>query len=67
MSQAAIHVKGLTKSYQAHHILKGVDFDVPSGHIFALLGSNERNALDPYGVCIATHGNTARLMARYPA
>jgi ABC-2 type transport system ATP-binding protein len=36
----AIRVKGLHKSYQKLHVLKGVDFDVASGSIFALLGSN---------------------------
>ena len=36
----AIHVKGLHKSYGKLHVLKGVDFDVASGSIFALLGSN---------------------------
>ena len=36
----AIHVHGLQKSYKKLHVLKGVDFDVASGSIFALLGSN---------------------------
>jgi len=36
----AIRVHGLQKSYQKLHVLKGVDFDVVSGSIFALLGSN---------------------------
>jgi ABC-2 type transport system ATP-binding protein len=36
----AIHVKGLEKSYQKLHVLRGVDFDVERGSIFALLGSN---------------------------
>lgn len=36
----AIRVNGLHKSYQKLHVLKGVDFDVASGSIFALLGSN---------------------------
>jgi ABC-2 type transport system ATP-binding protein len=36
----AIHVQGLTKSYQNLEVLKGVDFDVDRGSIFALLGSN---------------------------
>jgi ABC-2 type transport system ATP-binding protein len=36
----AIHVQGLTKSYKKLDVLKGVDFDVPRGSIFALLGSN---------------------------
>jgi ABC-2 type transport system ATP-binding protein len=36
----AIQVRGLEKSYQKLHVLRGVDFDVPRGSIFALLGSN---------------------------
>ena len=35
-----IHVQGLEKSYQEVHVLRGVDFDVARGSIFALLGSN---------------------------
>jgi len=37
---AAIRVRGLQKSYQKLHVLKGVSFDVAGGSIFALLGSN---------------------------
>ena len=36
----AIHVQGLEKSYGKLHVLRGVDFDVARGRIFALLGSN---------------------------
>lgn len=36
----AIHVQGLEKSYKTLHVLRGVDFDVERGSIFALLGSN---------------------------
>jgi ABC-2 type transport system ATP-binding protein len=36
----AIHVKGLEKSYKELEVLRGVDFDVARGSIFALLGSN---------------------------
>jgi ABC-2 type transport system ATP-binding protein len=36
----AIHVQGLTKSYKDLSVLRGVDFDVARGTIFALLGSN---------------------------
>jgi ABC-2 type transport system ATP-binding protein len=36
----AIQVHGLKKSYQKLQVLKGVDFDVARGSIFALLGSN---------------------------
>ncbi|MEC0226211.1 ABC transporter ATP-binding protein [Paenibacillus alba] len=35
-----IQVKGLVKSYKQHQVLKGVDFEVEKGSIFALLGSN---------------------------
>ncbi|MEO6143217.1 MAG: ATP-binding cassette domain-containing protein, partial [Dermatophilaceae bacterium] len=38
--KVAIRVRGLQKSYQKLQVLKGVDFDVASGSIFALLGSN---------------------------
>ncbi len=36
----AIHVEGLEKSFKDLHVLRGVDFDVARGSIFALLGSN---------------------------
>ncbi|WP_371878854.1 ABC transporter ATP-binding protein [Amycolatopsis roodepoortensis] len=36
----AIRVRGLEKSYKALHVLRGVDFEVARGSIFALLGSN---------------------------
>jgi ABC-2 type transport system ATP-binding protein len=36
----AIRVHGLEKSYGKLHVLRGVDFDVAQGSIFALLGSN---------------------------
>jgi ABC-2 type transport system ATP-binding protein len=39
-SVQAIHVRGLEKSYKKLHVLRGVDFDVQRGSIFALLGSN---------------------------
>ena len=40
MQNQAIQVKGLQKSYQKLHVLKGVDFEAEKGSIFALLGSN---------------------------
>src|SRR5512139_2908581 len=40
MQNHAIQVKGLQKSYDKLHVLKGVDFEVEKGSIFALLGSN---------------------------
>jgi ABC-2 type transport system ATP-binding protein len=39
-TDAAIQVHGLEKSYKTLHVLRGVDFDVARGSIFALLGSN---------------------------
>ncbi|MEV4622308.1 ATP-binding cassette domain-containing protein [Asanoa sp. NPDC049573] len=36
----AIQVRGLEKSYKEVRVLRGVDFDVARGSIFALLGSN---------------------------
>ena len=40
MQDQAIQVNGLQKSYKELHVLKGVDFEVKQGSIFALLGSN---------------------------
>ena len=39
-TDTAIHVQGLKKSYKDLQVLKGVDFEVERGSIFALLGSN---------------------------
>lgn len=36
----AIEVRGIEKSFKDVHVLRGVDFDVAAGTIFALLGSN---------------------------
>jgi ABC-2 type transport system ATP-binding protein len=36
----AIHVQGLEKAYDDLEVLRGVDFDVAPGTVFALLGSN---------------------------
>jgi len=38
--EQAIEVKGLYKAYKQLQVLKGVDFEVEKGSIFALLGSN---------------------------
>ena len=40
MQNQAIQVNGIEKSYKKLHVLKGVDFEVEKGSIFALLGSN---------------------------
>ncbi|WP_433271384.1 ABC transporter ATP-binding protein [Actinosynnema sp. CS-041913] len=39
-AQQVIRVQGLKKSYKKLEVLRGVDFDVARGSIFALLGSN---------------------------
>jgi ABC-2 type transport system ATP-binding protein len=38
--EPAIRVQGIEKSFKDLHVLRGVDFDVAPGSIFALLGSN---------------------------
>ncbi|HEX5405300.1 MAG TPA: ABC transporter ATP-binding protein [Pseudonocardiaceae bacterium] len=40
IDEPAIRVRGLEKSYQDLHVLRGVDLDVEQGSILALLGSN---------------------------
>jgi len=40
VTTAAIRVQGIEKSFKDVHVLRGVDFDVAAGSIFALLGSN---------------------------
>jgi len=40
VGEPAICVRGLEKSYKEVRVLRGVDFDVARGSIFALLGSN---------------------------
>jgi ABC-2 type transport system ATP-binding protein len=39
-AQPAIRVRGVEKSFADTPVLRGVDFDVAAGSIFALLGSN---------------------------
>jgi ABC-2 type transport system ATP-binding protein len=38
--EPAIRVQGIEKSYKELQVLRGVDFDVARGSVFALLGSN---------------------------
>jgi ABC-2 type transport system ATP-binding protein len=40
MTTTAIRVQGIQKSYKDLQVLRGVDFEVEKGSIFALLGSN---------------------------
>ena len=39
-TESAIRVQGIEKSFKDLHVLRGVDFEVTRGSIFALLGSN---------------------------
>ena len=36
----AVHIAGLHKSFKDNHVLRGIDLDIPSGIVFALLGAN---------------------------
>ena len=59
---AAIHVAGLQKSFQALHVLRGVDLDVPPGRIVALLGSNgagKTTVIRILSTLLAADGGTA--------
>jgi ABC-2 type transport system ATP-binding protein len=47
----AIQVKGLRKSFKQTEVLKGVDFEVRRGEIFALLGSNGAGKTTTINVC----------------
>jgi ABC-2 type transport system ATP-binding protein len=40
MSEAAISVRGLRKSYGEHEAVAGIDFEVGSGEVFGFLGPN---------------------------
>jgi ABC-2 type transport system ATP-binding protein len=40
VASPAIHVRGLEKSFGKLEVLRGVDFDVARGNVFALLGAN---------------------------
>jgi ABC-2 type transport system ATP-binding protein len=40
MSEAAISVRGLRKSYGEHEAVSGIDFEVGSGEVFGFLGPN---------------------------
>jgi ABC-2 type transport system ATP-binding protein len=40
VSELAIHVRGLRKTYEGFEAVRGIDFDVRRGEIFGLLGPN---------------------------
>ncbi len=51
MTAPAIKVSGLHKSYRQLEVLKGVDFQVAAGQIFALLGSNGAGKTTIINIC----------------
>jgi ABC-2 type transport system ATP-binding protein len=60
----AIHVQGLEKSYKELQVLRGVDFDVARGSIFALLGSNgagKTTVVKILSTLLKTDAGTARV------
>lgn len=64
MKDIAITVKGLQKSYKNVSVLKGVDFEVEKGSIFALLGSNgagKTTAIRILTTLLKADGGTARV------
>jgi ABC-2 type transport system ATP-binding protein len=72
--ETAITVKGLKKSYKKNDVLKGVDFSVERGQIFALLGSNgagKTTAINILTTLIPADGGSASVnsfdVAKQPA
>jgi ABC-2 type transport system ATP-binding protein len=60
----AIYVQGLEKSYKELRVLRGVDFDVARGSIFALLGSNgagKTTVVKILSTLLAADAGTARV------
>src|ERR1700678_4024000 len=58
----AIQIAGLLKSYGDVEVLRGVDFDVAPGSIFALLGSNgagKTTVIKILSTLLKAHGGTA--------
>ncbi|MFC4627213.1 ABC transporter ATP-binding protein [Promicromonospora alba] len=58
----AIRVRNVEKSYKELHVLKGVDFEVARGSIFALLGSNgagKTTAIKILSTLLKADGGTA--------
>ena len=73
-TKPAVQVAGLTKSYGDDAVLRGVDLTVPSGTIYALLGSNgagKTTAVKILSTLLRADGGTAFVnghdVARQPA
>jgi ABC-2 type transport system ATP-binding protein len=64
MSNTAIAVSGLRKSYGDKAVLDGIDLDVPEGTVFALLGPNgagKTTTVNILTTLISADGGTARV------
>jgi len=64
MTDMAIQVEGLRKSFTGVDVLKGVDLDVRRGEIFALLGSNGAGKTTTIKICstlMKPDGGSARV------
>jgi ABC-2 type transport system ATP-binding protein len=64
MTDPAIQVKGLRKSFRKIEVLQGVDFEVRRGGIFALLGSNgagKTTTVKVLATLLKPDGGTARV------
>ncbi len=64
MSDTAIQAIGLRKSFKETEVLKGVDFEVKRGEIFALLGSNgagKTTTIHILSTLLKSNGGTAQV------
>ena len=63
-AQSAILIEGLQKSFKDHHVLRGVDLDIPAGIVFALLGANgsgKTTTINILSTLLAPDGGTVRV------
>jgi ABC-2 type transport system ATP-binding protein len=61
---AAIQIAGLHKSFEDNHVLRGIDLDIPSGIVFALLGANgagKTTAINILTTLLAPDAGTVRV------
>jgi ABC-2 type transport system ATP-binding protein len=58
-----MRVQGLEKSYGKLEVLRGVDFDVAPGSIFALLGSNGAGTVRILATLLKADAGTASVSA----
>jgi hypothetical protein len=63
MHPSVIQIAGLRKSFKDNHVLRGIDLDIPSGIVFALLGANGAGKTTAINVLLTGEENL-RMMAR---